>query len=105
MKVFPVEIVSGLRGKVCEHSKMYVVQNRRNGVMHTGKLCNPYEGPKDAKQIAIVEKFKAAQAAVKAAMADATKLQEYTEAFERQHKYSSLRGFIFAKEYAKLPNE
>ena len=40
--------------------------------------------------------------ATNAAMADTTKLQQYSEAFKNQKKYSSLRGFIFAQEYEKL---
>ena len=102
MKVIPIEIISGLRGKVCSHSDMYVRQNRKNNVMHTGKLCNPYDGPLNESVAANTVKFKTAQTATAAAMADTTKLQEYSAAFKNQKKYSTLRGFIFAKEYEKL---
>ena len=105
MKVIPIEIISGLRGKVCNHSDMYVRQNRRNKAMYTGKLCNPYDGPIGDKQRSLIEKFKAVRLAVDAVMADAEKLQEYTEQFKAQKKYSTLRGFIFAKEYEKLNGE
>ena len=102
MKVIPIEVIAGLRGKVCSHSDMYVRQNRRNGVMYTGKLCNPYDGPIGDKQRSLINKFKAARTAVATTMADAEALQTYTEQFKAQKKYSTLRGFIFAKEYEKL---
>ncbi len=102
MKVIPIQIIEGLRGKICSHAKMYMRQNRKNNKVFTGNLCNPFEGEASASQKAGRTKFKQAWAAVAAVFEDSAKLDEYRAAFEAQHKYTSLRGYIFAKEYEKL---
>lgn len=94
----PMELIASLSGKVCGHSNKYFAV--RNGTQYTGTICNPYTGEPTEKQIAVREKFKQTYTA----MANLTEEQkaEYETAFRRQKKYRSLRGYIFAQEYAKL---
>ena len=97
-KIKPMELISKLSGKVCGHSNKYFAV--RYGTQYTGTICNPYTGEPTAKQIAIRQKF----ADTYAAMAALTEEQkaDYETAFRKQKKYRSLRGYIFAQEYAKL---
>ena len=97
-KIKPMILVDRLSGKVCGHSNTYFAV--RNGTQYTGTICNPYTGEPTDKQIAVRQKF----ADTYAAMANLTEEQkdDYKEAFRKQKKYRSLRGYIFAQEYAKL---
>lgn len=94
----PMELISQLSGKVCGHSNKYFAV--RYGTQYTGTICNPYTGEPTEKQIAVREKFKQTYTAM-AALTEEQKA-EYETAFRRQKKYRSLRGYIFAQEYAKL---
>ena len=97
-KIKPMELISELSGKVCGHSNKYFAV--RYGTQYTGTICNPYTGEPTEKQIAVRQKF----ADTYAAMAALTEEQkaDYEAAFKKQKKYRSLRGYIFAMEYAKI---
>ena len=97
-KLKPMELISQLSGKVCGHSNKYFAV--RYGTQYTGTICNPYTGEPTEKQIAVRQKF----ADTYAAMANLTEEQkdDYKEAFRKQKKYRSLRGYIFAQEYKKI---
>ena len=97
-KIKPMELISELSGKVCGHSNKYFAV--RYGTQYTGTICNPYTGEPTAKQIAVRQKF----ADTYAAMAALTEEQkaDYQEAFKKQKKYRSLRGYIFAQLYQNL---
>lgn len=99
-KFKPMELISKLSGKVCSHSDMYFAH--RNGTQYTGKICNPYTGEPTDNQIAVRQKF----SSTITAMANLTDQQktEYETDFRKQKKYRTLRGYIFAQEYAKLLN-
>lgn len=97
-KIKPMILVDRLSGKVCSHSNTYFAE--RYGTQYTGTICNPFTGEPTDKQIANRQKF----ADTYAAMAALTEEQRdaYKEAFKKQKKYRSLRGYIFAQEYKKL---
>ena len=97
-KIKPMILVDRLSGKVCSHSNTYFAE--RYGTQYTGTICNPFTGEPTDKQIANRQKF----ADTYAAMAALTEEQknDYKEAFKKQKKYRSLRGYIFAQEYKKL---
>jgi hypothetical protein len=94
-KIKPMELLSELRGKICGHSNKYFAV--RNGTQYTGTICNPYTGEPTEKQIAVRQKF----ADTYAAMAQLTPEQNeaYQEAFKKQKKYKTLRGYIFSQLY------
>ena len=97
-KIKPMILVDRLSGKVCSHSNTYFAE--RYGTQYTGTICNPFTGEPTDKQIANRQKF----ADTYAAMAALTEEQRdaYKEAFKKQKKYRSLRGYIFAQEYKKI---
>ena len=97
-KIKPMQLLSRLSGKVCGHSNTYFAE--RNGTQYTGTICNPFKGEPTAAQIAVRTKFQSVIAAI--AALSSTEIDAYKEAFKKQKKYKSLRGFIFAQEYAKL---
>ena len=97
-KITPMELLSSLSGKVCGHSNKYFAV--RYGTQYTGTICNPYTGEPTAAQIAARTKFAATHAAM--AALTPTDIDAYKDAFKKQKKYKSLRGFIFAMEYAKI---
>jgi len=97
-KFKPIEVLKTLSGKVCGHSDMYFAN--RGQSRYTGKICNPRTKPFIAEELARQAKFKAASAAVKALTEE--QKTAYREAFANQKKYSTLYGYMFAMEYAKL---
>ena len=97
-KLKPMILIERLSGKVCGHSNTYFAE--RNGTQYTGTICNPYTGEPTAAQIAVRTKFQAVIAAI--AALTTTDIDAYKAAFKLQKKYKTLRGYIFAQEYAKL---
>ena len=100
-KYKPIDMVKEYRGKICEHSDTYF--QKRGKTLCTGRICEPRDlekKPYSEKEVAVREKFKQARAAVKALTEE--QKAEYARAFKNHKKYSSLQGYIFAMEYAKL---
>ena len=89
---------TAFRGKICKHSKIIFAQ--RGQTQYTSQICNPRTKAFSAEELARQEKFRQARAAVKALTAE--QKTAYAEAFANQKKYSSLQGYMFAMEYAKL---
>lgn len=96
----PIELIQSLSGKVCEHSDTYFA--RRNNTLYTVKRCNPRTKPFSATEKQRQDNFKTASANTVAALADESKRATYQAAFKNQHKYATLRGYVFAQEFAKL---
>ena len=100
-KYKPIDMVKEYRGKICEHSDTYF--QKRGKTLCTGRICEPRDlakKPYSAEELAVRQKFRQARAAVKALTAE--QKTAYAEAFANQKKYSSLQGYMFAMEYAKL---
>ena len=100
-KYKPIDMVIEYRGKICEHSDTYF--QKRGKTLCTGRICEPRDlakKPYSAEELAVRQKFRQARAAVKALTAE--QKTAYAEAFANQKKYSSLQGYMFAMEYAKL---
>ena len=101
-KYIPIDTIKSMSGKVCEHSDIYFA--KRGKTLYTGKRCNPRDlekNPYSEAELARHNKF----AQVREAMAALTpeQMAEYQAAFEKYPgKYSTLNGYIFAKEYEKL---
>ena len=102
MAVFkPIDTLKTLKGKVCSHSDMYFANKKKT--RYTGKICNPRDLSKDpysANEIAVHTKFAQTITAMKSLTEE--EIAAYQAAFEKQSKYSYLRGYIFAQEYAKI---
>jgi hypothetical protein len=99
-QIKPMGLIESMHGKVCEHSDMYFF--RRNGKVFSGKRCYPSTKEPSATQLEKQTKFRTAQQAAKTALADTTQRTAYETAFRAQKKYSTLWGYVFAQEYAKL---
>ena len=97
-KYEPIEMVKSYSGKICEHSDVYFA--KKGKTLYTGKICNPRTKPFSEAELARQAKFTQARAAVKSLTAE--QKTAYAEAFANQKKYSSLQGYMFAKEYEKL---
>ena len=97
-KIKPMELISKMSGKLCSHSDIYFAE--RNGTQYTGKICNPYTGEPTENQVAVRQKFADTIEAMNQLTAE--QKDAYREAFRKQKKYRSLRGYIFAMEYAKI---
>ena len=96
----PIDLIKELRGKLCSHSDIYF--QRRARTLCTGKICNPRTKPFTEAELARQAKFAQARAAVKALTPE--QIADYETAFQKQTKYVSLQGYMFAMEYAKLGN-
>jgi hypothetical protein len=100
-KYKPIDMVKEYHGKICEHSDTYF--QKRGRTLCTGRICEPRDlskKPYSAEELARQAKFASARAAVKALTEE--QKTAYKEAFDKQDKYTSLQGYMFAMEYAKL---
>ena len=101
-KYIPIDTIKSMSGKVCEHSDIYVA--KKGSTLYTGKRCNPRDLSKKPYSQAELDrhaKFAQTRAAMKALTPE--QLSDYAAAFSKNPgKYSTLNGYIFAKEYAKL---
>ena len=97
-KYVPIEMVKSYSGKICEHSDVYFA--KKGNTLYTGKICNPRTKPFSEQELARQTKFRQAIAAVNALTAE--QKTAYATAFKNQSKYSTLRGYMFAQEYARL---
>jgi len=97
MKVKPLGVFEALSGKVCQHSDMYVRQNKKTGKMYTGKLCNPSEKAPSALQLEKRLLFKQRRAKAAQIVADSAQWALYASAYEAQRSYGSKIGFIMHK--------
>ena len=97
-KYVPIEMVKSYSGKICEHSDVYFA--KKGNTLYTGKICNPRTKPFSEQELARQTKFRQAIAAVNALTAE--QKTAYAAAFKNQSKYSTLRGYMFAQEYAKI---
>ena len=100
-KYVPIEMVKSYSGKICEHSDVYFA--KKGDTLYTGKICNPRDlakKPFSTDELARQTKFRQAIAAVNALTEE--QKTAYATAFANQKKYASLRGYMFAQEYAKL---
>ena len=86
------------RGKVCKHSKIIFKKLRQTNF--TSQICNPRTKPYSEAELARQTKFRQAIAAVNALTEE--QKTAYATAFANQKKYASLRGYMFAQEYAKI---
>ena len=102
-KFKPIDLIQSLHGKICSHSDTYF--QKRGKTLCTGRICKPRNLDKDpysAAEIAVHNKFSQVVAAIKSITEE--QKAAYKTAFDNQSKYTSLRGYMFAKEYAKLGN-
>ena len=91
-------MVKSYSGKICEHSDVYFA--KKGNTLYTGKICNPRTKPFSEQELARQTKFRQAIAAVNALTVE--QKTAYATAFKNQSKYGTLRGYMFAQEYAKL---
>ncbi len=101
-KVEFAEDIVAFRGRGCkQHKNGRIFVKRANGTTYYYHLHNPNTNV-TAAQTAQRDKFKQATAATLAAMSDPVQIAGYITEFRKQKKYSTLRGYIFAQEHAKL---
>ena len=113
----PIDMVDHYHGKICSHSDTYF--QKRGDTLCTGRICNPRDlskkpyspdcNPRDLskkpyspEEIATHQKFSSVIAAIKALTPEQLTAYETAFASQKPKRYATLRGFIFAQEYAKL---
>lgn len=101
-KYIPIDTIKSMSGKVCQHSDIYFA--KKGNTLYTGKRCNPRdlnEKPYSQAELERHAKFTQTRAAMKALSEE--QKAEYAAQFKKSPgKYTTLNGYIFAKEYAKL---
>ena len=98
-KIIPMDLLSSLSGKVCGHSDISFA--KKGNTQYTMKRCNPRTTPYTEAELARQEKFAQVRANIKALSEE--QKAEYAAQFKKYPgKYSTLNGYIFAKEYEKI---
>ena len=97
-------------GRACKHEKVYTRVNKKTGQCYSAQLCypNPYRNEKQQK---VTTAFAVVSAAISAWIATekakSTPSEEFKKvklAFDRQTRYSTLRGMMMAKGMYKVEN-
>ena len=98
-KIIPMDLIGSMSGKVCGHSDISFA--KKGNTLYTMKRCNPRTTPYTEAELARQEKFAQVRAAMKALSEE--QKAEYAAQFKKYPgKYTTLNGYIFAKEYEKI---
>ena len=98
-KIIPMDLIGSMSGKICGHSDISFA--KKGKTQYTMKRCNPRTTPYTEAELARQEKFAQVRAAMKALSEE--QKAEYAAQFKKSPgKYTTLNGYIFAQEYAKL---
>ena len=90
---------TSFRGKICKHSD--IIFKEMYGETFTSQICNPRTTPYTEAELARQEKFAQVRANIKALSEE--QKAEYAAQFKKYPgKYTTLNGYIFAKEYEKI---
>ena len=97
-------------GRACKHEKVYTRVNRKTGACYSAQLCNPNPYRNETQQ-KVTTAFAVVSAAISAWIATekakSTPSEEFKKvklAFDRQTRYSTLRGMMMAKGMYKVEN-
>ena len=97
-------------GRACKHEKVYTRVNKKTGQCYSAQLCNP-NPYRNEKQQKVTTAFAVISAAISAWIATekakSTPSDEFKKvklAFDRQTRYSTLRGMMMAKGMFKVEN-
>ncbi len=92
-----------IHGKYARTDKVYTRVRKFDNCTIGVVLKNPVtNNPATENQQAAQAKLKTAAANAATALADPTQRAQYLVAWKSQRKYKTLRGYVFALEYAKL---
>ena len=97
-------------GRACKHEKVYTRVNKKTGQCYSAQLCNP-NPYRNEKQQKVTTAFSVVSTAISAWIATekakSTPSEEFKKvklAFDRQTRYSTLRGMMMAKGMYKVEN-
>ena len=97
-------------GRACKHEKVYTRVNKKTGQCYSAQLCNP-NPYRNETQKKVTTAFSVISAAISAWIATekakSTPSEEFKKvklAFDRQTRYSTLRGMMMAKGMFKVEN-
>lgn len=96
-RIRPIAIIQSMSGKVCEHSDMYFRTNKQTQKVCTGKICNPSDAAPTEAQVRVMNRFAKVAAAVDQLLNEPSEREKWNKAYVAQHKYGSLKGYVFAK--------
>ena len=95
-------------GRACKHENVYTRVNKKTGQCYSAQLCNP-NPYRNEKQKKVTTAFAVISAAIsawiateKAKSAPSDEYQKVKLAFDRQTRYSTLRGMMMAKGMYKV---
>jgi hypothetical protein len=96
-KIYPIDLVKAMSKKICMHSDTYFRRNKITGATFSGKICNPYDGPDSADQIAVKNRFKVMQANIRARIAalTATERAKLDDEFHAQTQIGTFYGYCY----------
>ena len=97
-------------GRACKHENVYTRVNKKTGQCYSAQLCNP-NPYRNEKQKKVTTAFAVISAAIsawiateKAKSAPSDEFKKVKLAFDRQTRYSTLRGMMMAKGMYKVEN-
>ena len=95
-------------GRACRHENVYTRVNKKTGQCYSAQLCNP-NPYRNEKQKKVTTAFSVISAAIsawiateKAKSAPSDEYQKVKLAFDRQTRYSTMRGMMMAKGMFKV---
>lgn len=94
--------IKHIHGVINKKEKGIVYKYRADvNCLYVSKYTEPKNNP-TADDVALRAKFSTAATQVKTIFADPTSLEPYRQAFAKQSKYPTLRGYVFSQVYRTL---
>lgn len=108
-KVKTTWLLPGHSGRACNHEDIYTKQDKKTNKVYSVKLCNPNTNWNE-KQLNHRTKFGMLSAGINTWIkenrtSNSEDYQKLVRQFERQTKYSTIRGLVFGKGYASIDDK
>ena len=100
--ISPSTPFDAIKRKFAKSDQIHFRNRKADNATISVRMKHPYDGGASAEQLAHRAKFAQATAATATALNTPETRATYEAAFKKQHKFITLRGYVFAKEYAKL---
>ena len=100
--ISPATPFDSIKRKFAKSDQIHFRNRKADNATISIRMKHPYDGGSSAQQLAQRAKFTQATAATVTALATPETKATYVAEFKKQHKYITLRGYVFAQEFAKI---
>lgn len=102
-RVFFIDPIDHIEGKICSHNHTIYMKRKeinKNGerIAYTSRICHKHNTDPKPATIAVRNRFKAVQAAVRNRMKNGSQVIADNAAFSKQTRFKTMRAFLWDAE-------